>query len=112
MHEAMAFPLPDYSKRDYLLPEGCKDVTDLLKREAVAASAERQDPPITKRVTLPEIVSVRFLAQITGQQIEVIIRWMWALRICVDKHRSVSFEEAEKVLRKFGVGADREGPAE
>ena len=61
----MPFPNPDYSKRDYLLPDGCKDVTDLLRREA-AAAIERDgdgDIPVTRWVQLPEMVSVKFLAE-------------------------------------------------
>jgi len=103
----MAFPNPDYSKRDYLLPDGCKDLADLIRREAAAVSPPRPDPPITRRVTLPGVVSVKFIAEATGQSLHKIANRMNELRIIVSVNRSIEFDDAVRILRRYGIGADR-----
>jgi hypothetical protein len=103
----MPFPNQDYSKRDYLLPAGCKDLTDAINREAESRPRPAPDPPIARRITLPEKVSVQFIAETSGKTIHVIARLMSRLRICVSVQRSVDFDDAARILRKFGIEAVR-----
>ena len=93
----MSFPNQDYSKRDSLLPAGCKDLSDAIKHEQDSAVP---DPPIIRQVSLPEKVSVKYLAEITGAS----VRTMTTL---VSIHRSVDFEVAARILRKYGIEAKR-----
>jgi len=96
----MPFPNPDYSKRDSLLPAGCKDLSDAIKHEQDSAMRPAPDPPITRQISLPEKVSVKYLAEITGASVRTITT-------LVSIHRSVDFEVAARILRKFGIEAKR-----
>jgi len=105
----MPFPNQDYSKRDYLLPLGCKDLADAIKLHAAIVPPPVRYPPVTKRVTLPEKVSVRFLAEFSGQDLHTIDKVLHELRIAVDVNRSVDFEDAQRILRRYGIWAERGG---
>src|ERR1035438_1732548 len=97
----MPFPNQDYSKRDYLLPPGCKDLADAIKLGAATVPPHVCYPPITKRVTLPGKVSVRFIAEVSGQDLQTINGVMHALRIAVDVNRSIDFDDAQRILRRY-----------
>ncbi len=56
------------------------------------------DPPITREVSLPAVVSVRYLAEVCGESVEATGS---QLNMSVD--RSVSFHVAAKLLRKYGI---------
>jgi hypothetical protein len=103
----MPFPNQDYNKRHYLLPDGCKDLADAIKREQSSILPVAPEPPITRQVSLPEKVSVRFLAEISGQSLYTIATVMWQLGIYVSVDRSVDFEDAAKILRRYGIAAER-----
>ena len=66
------------------------------------------EPPITRRVILPEKVAVRFLAEESGQRLNTIVSVMNELRITVDVNRSLDFDDAAKVLRRYGIAAERQ----
>jgi len=97
---------PDPSKRDYLLPPGCKDLVDALQRQQKDLPPAPY-PPVTRHVRLPEKVSVRFLAEASGQDLHAIAKVMADLRIIVNVNRSVDFADAQKILRKYGIWAER-----
>lgn len=103
----MPFPNQDYNERGYLLPAGCNDLADAIKHQEACASPPAPYPPITKQIRLPEKVSVRFLAELSGQDLHTIIAVMYGLRICVDVNRSVDFADAQRILRKYGIWAER-----
>jgi hypothetical protein len=104
----MPFPNQNYSKRDCLLPDGCKDLVDAIKREEASVSPPVPDPPIVKYVTLPAKVSLGYLAEVTGQELATIIDELVHLRLFLGMHRSLDFEDAAKLLRKYGIGANRQ----
>ena len=66
------------------------------------------DPPIVRRVRLPETVTARYLAEITGQEFPKIVEELKRLRLFLEYDRSLSFEAAAQLLRKYGIGADRD----
>ena len=68
----------------------------------------RPDPPISKRVKLPETVTARYLAEITGQELPKIVEELKRLRLFLGYQRSLTFEAAAQLLRKYGIGADRD----
>ena len=103
----MTFPNQDYTKRDYLLPAGCKDLADAVRCEGESYFRSVPDPPITRRITLPEKVSVQFITKTSGQTIYVVAALMSRLRIFVSVQRSVDSDDAAKILRKFGIEAVR-----
>src|SRR5688572_28299657 len=78
---------PDYSKRDYLLPAGCKDLIDVLKLKQQKEDAQPRgagEPlganqpgpfiwkstkwPITGEVVISEPISVQALAVLLGKR--------------------------------------------
>jgi hypothetical protein len=103
----MPFPNQDYSKRGYELPAGCKDLAEAIKQERASTVPPMPLPPITRRITLPEIVSVRYLAEVSGKDINHILRVMSRLRILASVDRSISFDDAVRILRRYGIGADK-----
>jgi hypothetical protein len=66
------------------------------------------DPPIMKRVRLPETVTASYLAEITGQELPKVVQELKRLRLFLGYTRSLDFEAAAQFLRKYGIGADRE----
>jgi hypothetical protein len=74
--------------------------------EECGSSAGR--PPISKRVKLPETVTIRYLAEITGREFPVIVEELKRLRLFLGYERSLDFQAAARFLRKYGIGADRE----
>jgi|SRR5580692_692336 hypothetical protein len=103
----MPFPNQDYSKRDYLLPSGCKDLTDAIKHEEASVSPPVLDPPITRQISLPEVISVQYLADISGVSLHTMTTLMDEMRVGVNVGRSVDFEVAAKILLKYGIAAKR-----
>jgi hypothetical protein len=103
----MPFPNQDYSKRDYLLPAGCTDLTDAIKHEKASALPPVPDPPITRQVSLPEKVSVKYLAEVSGASLYTITILMQELHIVGEVSRSIDFEDAAKILLKYGIAAKR-----
>jgi hypothetical protein len=65
------------------------------------------DPPISRYVTLPERVSVAYLAELTGQDVPALFEELRRLRVYVCTHRGVVFEDAAKFLRKYGIWATK-----
>jgi hypothetical protein len=104
----MQFPNQNYENRDCQLPAGCKDLTDSINHEKASAVPPMPDPPITRQISLPQKVSVRYLAEVSGASLGPIEMLMRELRICVSVMRSIDFEDAAKILRKYGIEAKRE----
>jgi len=97
----------DNRERGYLLPPGCKDLLDVIKLPKAPEPGSAPYPPITRKITLPNVVAVRFLVETSGQDVETIVALMHKLRIIVDVNRSVDFGTAQKILRHFGIWAER-----
>ena len=90
-----------------MLPGGCKDLADVLKREQASGSRRARQPRIKRHVGLPEMVAVKYLAELSGQDLQSIVAVMSELRIIVSVERSVSFEDAARILGRYGVAAHR-----
>src|ERR1700733_9835181 len=104
----MPFPNEDHSKRESLLPAGCKDLADAIKHEQASALPPAPLPPISRLVSLPDVVAVRYLAEVSGASLNTIIlelREGYSVNRSVN--RSVDFELAAKILRKYGIAAKR-----
>lgn len=106
----------DYSKRDYLLPPGCKDLIDVLKLnqstqplwQPVQRRRRKTVPPITKHVTLPDTVSVKQLIEVAGKKPFCIIADLMDLGLFVNIDGTVTFDIAARVLRWHGIMASPE----
>jgi hypothetical protein len=104
----------DYSKRDYLLPPGCKDLIDVVKLnrskpplwQVVQRRRRKPIPPIVRHVTLPDSVAVQQLIELAGKKPFCIIADLMNLGLFVNIDGNVSFETAAHVLRWYGIAAD------
>ncbi len=102
---------PDYSKRDYLLPKGCKDLIDVLKLEAQQKKEDawqpHQLPPITGELLVSEQTSVRELAALLDRKPFVIIADLMELGLFANVNQPLDFESVSRVLRKYGYTAKK-----
>ena len=58
------------------------------------------DPPVTRKVALPPIVSIKYLAEVCGVSAAILSN-----QIGYHVDRSVSFQIAAGILRKYGIEA-------
>ena len=75
---------PDYSKRHYLLPKGCKDLADAL---VITVSAD---------------IKVSELAASLGQTPVRVLADLFRLGVFASAEAPLSFETASKVAEKYG----------
>ena len=59
----------DYSKRDYLLPDGCKDISDALKLEALKANENRE--PLRTNEEIRQVFR-KFFPAIAAGTVEIV----------------------------------------
>jgi hypothetical protein len=90
---------PNDAKRKYEVPVWRKPTKNTI----------RPEPPVMRHVVLPEKVAVKFLVEVTGQSLRDIVSALRDLRVFVSVDRSVDFEDADRLLRKYGIGAERQG---
>jgi hypothetical protein len=96
----MPVPDSDESKRGYWPPP-------IWSAKPKQPAPSQPDPPIGRYVTLPERVSVEYLAELTGQGVREVMEELCRLRLYFHVHRGVEFEGAAKLLRKYGIGANK-----
>jgi translation initiation factor IF-2 len=111
-------------KRGYLLPDGCKDLIDVLKRKPHPISAtscqpqhkkfkpthpllKHPVPPVVGELVIPAPASVSELAKLLGQKPFKIIADVMELGFFVSAKQSLSFEIVSSVARKYGFIAKR-----
>jgi hypothetical protein len=102
---AMPAPNSDESKRKYWPPP----IWTSKKKQQQQQGPPPADPPIVKHVKLPETVTARYLAEITGQELPRMVEELKRLRLWLGFNRSIGFEAAAQLLRKHGIAAEREG---
>ena len=103
----------DYKKRGYLLPEGCKDLIDVLKPKTPPKPATPQTsrpapaPPIAGEMTVPAQMTVGELAAALNQKPFQIIGDLMAIGVFANLHQPVDFEIITHVVRKYGYTAKK-----
>lgn len=80
---------PDYNKRGYLLPKGCKDLADALVIN------------VTTDTTVSE------LAALLGQKPAKLIADLFQLGVFATAQATLAFEIISKVARKYGYEAQQ-----
>lgn len=78
---------PDYTKRDYLLPKGCKDLADALVIH------------VTRETTVSEF------AALLGQKPARLIADLFRLGVFASAEATLKFEIARKIAREYGYEA-------
>ena len=113
----MSFPEPNYQKRSYLLPPGCKDLADALKKKSDAKAAKTIQPTYTctvhkrqrhiaatgKTFELAASITVKELAELLDVKPFLIIVDLMQLGVFATVGQSIEFEAASKVLGLFGA---------
>ncbi len=103
---------PDYTKRGYLLPEGCKDLIDAIKlQEATAGKAPLppgQPNSRARELVVHEPISVRDLAELLGQAPFQIIGDLMKLGVFANVNQHLAFEVVAKVALKYGYRARKQ----
>jgi hypothetical protein len=101
---------PDYSKRGYLLPDGCKDLIDVLRlNESQVAWRVGQPlsptPPPKGDILLSQKATVREFAAILGQKPFKVIADAMELGVFANANMYLDFETMSKIARKYGYTA-------
>ena len=65
-------------------------------------------PGYTDTVSLPEMVSVRYLMEITGATAQTMTLLMRKLGILGEVTRNIDFEDAARILSRYGIFAKRD----
>ena len=99
----------DYKKRDCQLPEGCKDLMDVLKLKDQSMPQSLQQvvaplplPPVIGEITIGEPMTVYDLSMALKQKPFQIIADVMMLGIFVNVHQRIKFEIISSVARKYG----------
>jgi hypothetical protein len=113
----------DFMKRGYLLPEGCKDLMDVLKLKPkqepehplpqhivtpaawLPMNSPAALPLVVGEILVPAQVSVAQLAELLGQKpFQIMADMMW-LGIFASVKQPLSFEIISRVARMYGYVA-------
>jgi Translation initiation factor IF-2, N-terminal region len=101
----------DYTKRGYLLPEGCKDLIDVLNlktgQEQKLPIALTPVPPVIGELTVAEQMTVREVADALKQKPYKIIADLMSLGVFANVQQLVPFEIIVRVLRQYGFTAKK-----
>ena len=101
-------------KRGYLLPEGCKDLTDVpkckpatvppgpLPKSKAAPASLAPLPPIIGEIEVPELMTVRQLADVLKQKPWKIMADLMELKVMVTVNLPIPIDIIAKVARKYG----------
>jgi hypothetical protein len=102
---------PDYSKRHYLLPKGCKDLIDVIRLEE-AQKAQMpsfpealNQPPASGIIFVSNLTTVRELAALLGQKTFKIIADAMQLGVFATANQVIDFNTISRIARSYGIEA-------
>jgi len=102
----------EYMKRGYLLPDGCKDLIDVLKlrvqREPKLSrrmNTSRPLPPIIGELSVPEQMTVRELAELLMLKPYLVVADLITFGVFTTVNQIIGFEAIARVVRKYGYTA-------
>jgi hypothetical protein len=105
----------EYMKRSYLLPEGCKDLIDVLKpkvqhkQELPSRKAPAPLPPIIGEMTVEEHMTVSELAGVLKQKPFLIVADLMENGVFATVHQRIDFDVIAQVVRRYGYTAKKAG---
>jgi len=103
----------EFMKRGYLLPKGCKDLSDLAKSKAERTPMTPQPPapaslpPITGEMVVPSKMTVEELAAALSQKPFQVIADLMEIGVFATIKQQIDFECISSVVRKYGYVAKR-----
>jgi len=117
----------DYMQRGYLLPEGCKDLNDVLKRKQKRAHyllpklpnqfaqlpkgcgllirPRKQPaplPPVEGEIIIPDQTTVSQLAALLSQKPFLIVADLMQMGVFANVWQLLGFETISRIARKYG----------
>ena len=99
---------PDYSRRDYLLPNGCKDLIDLLRLpEPNPKELPWPVPPLIGEITVPVPVTAKELARLLHQKPFQIVADLMQLGVFT-VNGMLPPDVVPKVARRYGYTVMRQ----
>jgi hypothetical protein len=104
---------PDYPKRGNLLPEGCKDLIDVIRLEEksklaakeFASRASSNLPAIIGEIVVPEHTTVSQLASLLNLKPFQLVSELMQLGIFAQVHQELTFTAIARITRKYGYTA-------
>jgi hypothetical protein len=116
----------EFMKRGYLLPEGCKDLMDVLKLKQPSQSSLLfpefswldKTPPVKGEIIVPAPTTILKLATLLGCSPFEIINDLFILGVLIYPSnklinellkKALDFETASKIARKYGFIAKKAG---
>lgn len=106
---------PDLQKPRYLLPEGCSDLNDVIRREEESAAKAGQKTPLAEEEKRPALIAISEpiqagdLAQQLGVKSYQVVSALIALKIFGTQDTWLNFDTAAAVGAKFGVSVIKAG---
>jgi hypothetical protein len=100
----------DYGKRDYLLPEGCKDLIDTIKLRGLGPAGGPAAPGQPTELLISEPILVNQLAALLGQDVQRIIADLMQVGVFAKADQPLDFEAISKVVRRYGLTAKLVSP--
>ena len=95
----------DYGKRDYRLPEGCKDLIDAIKLSSLGTASVPTPPGQPTEVLISQPILVSQLAALLGQDVARIIADLMQIGVFATADQLLNFDALSKVVRKYGLTA-------
>jgi hypothetical protein len=107
----------EHFERGYLLPEGCKDLIDVINLLQArpkptiflkaASTRANQEPPINGDLLVSETITVGELASLLRQKPFKIIADLMQLGFFATVKQSLGFEAVSQMARKYGYIAKK-----
>ena len=104
----------DYSKRDYLLPVGCKNLIDVLNQPGLSATWSKWASKVPaaedllREILIPCQVTVRTLSQLLGlKPFQVVACLMTDFKMFKNANEILDFDTAAKISLQFGFKAKK-----
>ena len=100
---------PDYSKRDYLLPNGCKDLIDLLRLpEPNEKELPWRVPLLIGEIVIPDPITTKELARVLHQKPFKIVADLMQIGVFATVDSALPLDAVAKVARRYGYRVIRE----
>ncbi len=109
---------PDYSKRHYLLPKGCKDLIDVIRLEEAQKAylplrlptlpslhGATEPAPVKGIIFVSNATTVRQLAALLGQKPFKIIADAMQLGVFANVDQVLAFDSIVRIARAYGFEA-------
>jgi hypothetical protein len=93
---------PDYNKRDYLLPNGCKDLIDVITLQGLGTANALTPPGQPTELLVSNPISVGQLAALLGQEQTTIIADLMQLGVFANADQLLNFDTVCKVAQNYG----------